>query len=89
MIRSSNAQRGMSILDKREEKNMLNRYRENPIIAPGDVKPSADGFIVLGAFNPGAVCYKDEVILLLRVAEACQQSEGKFRVPSYNFKEGK
>lgn len=45
------------------------RYENNPIITPRDVKPFLNGFQVIGTFNAGAVRYKDEIILLLRVAE--------------------
>jgi len=45
------------------------RSPHNPIIKPNDVKPSRDDFEVIGVFNPGVARFRDEVILLLRVAE--------------------
>ena len=45
------------------------RSQYNPIIAPKDVKPSRDDLEVIGVFNAGVARFKDEVILLLRVAE--------------------
>ena len=45
------------------------RSPDNPIIEPKDVKPSRDDFEVIGVFNAGVARFKDEVILLLRVAE--------------------
>ncbi len=45
------------------------RAPENPIIAPEDVSPSADGYEVIGVFNAGVARYADEVVLLVRVAE--------------------
>jgi predicted GH43/DUF377 family glycosyl hydrolase len=45
------------------------RSPENPIIEPKDVKPSRDDFEVIGVFNAGVARFKDEVVLLLRVAE--------------------
>jgi predicted GH43/DUF377 family glycosyl hydrolase len=45
------------------------RVAENPIITPEMVKPSAPNLEVIGAFNPGATRFGDEIILLLRVAE--------------------
>ena len=45
------------------------RSPENPIIKPEDVKPSRDDFEVIGVFNAGVTRYKEEVLLLLRVAE--------------------
>ena len=47
----------------------LQRLRENPLITPADVPPSRPDYEVVGAFNPGAIKYKDEILLLLRVAE--------------------
>lgn len=48
---------------------LVERYENNPIIKPCDVPPSRDDYEVVGAFNPGATVYNDEIILLLRVAE--------------------
>ena len=45
------------------------RLPNNPIIKPVDVKPSRDDFEVIGVFNAGVTRLKDEVVLLLRVAE--------------------
>jgi len=45
------------------------RAAENPILRPEDVKPSRQDFEVIGVFNAAAARYKDEVLLLLRVAE--------------------
>jgi len=45
------------------------RAAENPILRPQDVKPSRQDFEVIGVFNAAAARYKDEVLLLLRVAE--------------------
>lgn len=45
------------------------RFEENPLITPLDVKPLNEGYEVIGAFNAGVAKYKDETILLLRVAE--------------------
>ncbi|MEP6985972.1 MAG: glycoside hydrolase family 130 protein [Chloroflexota bacterium] len=48
---------------------LFTRNPQNPLIKPSDVKPSRPDFEVIGAFNAGVTRYKDEVILLLRVAE--------------------
>jgi len=45
------------------------RSPDNPIIEPKDVKPSRSDFEVIGVFNAGVARFKDEIILLLRVAE--------------------
>ena len=67
---------------------MIVKAKENPLITPGDVNPSTEGFRVLGAFNPGATQYKDEILLLLRVAETCEPKDGRIRVPVYRFEGG-
>jgi len=48
---------------------LIERYENNPIIRPCDVPPSRDDYEVVGAFNPAATWFKDEILLLLRVAE--------------------
>ncbi|MBW2584650.1 MAG: glycosidase [Deltaproteobacteria bacterium] len=68
---------------------MFKRCQKNPIIRPADVRPSAEGYQVVGAFNPGATLFNNEVILLLRVAESCVQEQGKIRIPVYRFSEGR
>ena len=45
------------------------RYPENPIVALEDVKPSLEGYEVISAFNAGVIEYRDEILLLMRVAE--------------------
>jgi predicted GH43/DUF377 family glycosyl hydrolase len=67
---------------------MIKKHNENPIITPSHVKPSMDEYRVLGAFNPGATAYRDEIILLLRVAEGCKPKEGYVRAPVYRFERG-
>ena len=46
-----------------------------------DVKPYGDGFEVLGAFNPAACRFGDEILLLLRVAEAPRSEPGWLHIP--------
>ncbi|MBC8377921.1 MAG: glycoside hydrolase family 130 protein [Planctomycetes bacterium] len=48
---------------------LVERFAENPLIAPADVPPSRDDYEVVGAFNPAAIIFGDETLLLLRVAE--------------------
>ena len=48
---------------------LVERYEKNPIITPADVPPSRDDYEVVGAFNPAATIFNDEILLLLRVAE--------------------
>lgn len=63
----------------------VNRYPENPIITPEDVRPSVDGWEVLCAFNAGAIEFADETILLMRVAERPKSDDtSKVLVPTIN-----
>ena len=68
---------------------MITKYEKNPIITPADVKPSMEGYRVLGSFNPGAVNFGDEVLLLLRVSEGCEPRKGYVRVPIYRIQGGR
>lgn len=66
----------------------MNRHALNPLIKPELVQPSRPGYRVKGAFNPGAVEYNGEIVLLLRVAEDCIPKDGYTSVPYYTFKNG-
>lgn len=60
----------------------INRFEENPVITPSDVKPYHDGFEVIGAFNAGVAEYNGEVLLLMRVAERpLSEKENIVKVP--------
>jgi len=45
------------------------RSPQNPIIKPQDIRPSREDFEVIGVLNAGVARFKEETILLLRVAE--------------------
>ncbi|NOU58254.1 glycoside hydrolase family 130 protein [Marinifilum caeruleilacunae] len=62
----------------------MKRHSCNPLISPKDVMASHPSFQVLGAFNPGAVKYQGETILLLRVAENCLPEKDHITIPYYN-----
>lgn len=64
---------------------VMEKYEGNPVVRPEDVKPSHKDYKVLGAFNPGAIRFNDEILLLMRTAEACVPKEGVVRVPTYRF----
>ena len=68
---------------------MIKRHPANPIITPAMVKPSHHRYRVRGAFNPGAIKFGDEIILLLRVAEDCPGKEGYRAVPYFRFQSGR
>ncbi len=68
---------------------MIRKFEQNPVIKPSSVKPSLEGYKVVGAFNPGAIRYGDEIILLLRVAEKCESKPGFVSAPVYKFESGR
>ena len=48
---------------------LVERFAQNPLITPADVKPSRDDYEVIGAFNAGVTVFEGQTLLLLRVAE--------------------
>jgi predicted GH43/DUF377 family glycosyl hydrolase/glycosyltransferase involved in cell wall biosynthesis len=48
---------------------IADRLEQNPLVEPGDVKPSQAGLEVIGTINPGVAKVGDEFVLLLRVVE--------------------
>lgn len=56
---------------------MFSRNVHNPLITPHGVAASRPDFEVLGTFNAGVTTYRDEVILLLRIAERPLQTDPK------------
>ncbi len=71
---------------------MIKRYELNPLIKPEDVVVENDEFDVYGVFNPGAAKYRDEIILLIRVALKPKSEKDWIKIPiadktnSYEFK---
>ena len=60
----------------------MTRCLANPILSPQRLMPSKPGFRVLGVFNCGAVRYRDEILLLCRVAETADEIGAEsLRVP--------
>lgn len=67
----------------------INRCGKNPLIVPADVKPSRPDFKIDGVFNCGVARYKEEVILLCRVAESVKcETEDEIRIPVVAEKDG-
>lgn len=64
------------------------RYPENPLVTPEMVTPTRPDFEVVCAFNAGVTRYKDEIILLLRVAEWAKPDEFTARVPILTCQSG-
>lgn len=67
---------------------MIQRFANNPIITPDDVKPSREDFEVMCAFNAGATRYGNEIILLLRVAERPLPRQGYIATATLNLESG-
>ncbi len=68
------------------------RSEKNPIIKPEDIKPSRADFKVIGVFNCGVAKFKDETLLLVRVAEmpaGNNPEKGKVFVPLLDLTTGK
>lgn len=55
---------------------MIERFVQNPLITPADVKPSRPDFEVMCAFNAGATLYRGKTLLLVRVAERPKPRKG-------------
>ncbi|MFO8008787.1 MAG: glycosylase [Candidatus Brocadiia bacterium] len=54
------------------------------LLRPEDLEPSREDFRVIGAFNPGAARCGDEIVLMVRVAEApAEQREGMTGLPRW------
>lgn len=67
----------------------VERFPENPIVSPKDVKPSVDGWEVLCSFNAGVIEYGDEILMLMRVAERpVRKHEAQVLVPVMAFDDG-
>ncbi len=65
------------------------RAPENPILRPQDIPPSREDFEVIGVFNAGVARYRDEVVLLLRVAERPKdQPDDAVLCPTYDVEAG-
>lgn len=66
----------------------LHRLSDQPILKTSDVRPAVDGFEVLGAFNPATCLVDNEVVMLLRVAEAPKSEPGIISVPLLENRDG-
>jgi predicted GH43/DUF377 family glycosyl hydrolase len=65
-------------------KDLAQRFPQNPLLLPKDVKPSRDGWQVISLLNPGVFTFQDKTWLLVRVAESTMQKEGVIFVPVTN-----
>ena len=64
--------------------DIANRYKQNPLLSPKDLKPSNENMIIECLLNPGVFEFNGKTGLLVRVAERTVQKEGYLSVPIYN-----
>jgi len=64
--------------------DIAQRFPQNPLIRPADLKPAIEGMEILCLLNPGVFQFEGKIWLLLRVAERPKQIEGKISFPKYN-----
>lgn len=63
----------------------LRRAPDNPILTPAMLRPSRTDFEIVGVFNPAATRVGDDIVLLLRVAEApVERSATRIVAPVFN-----
>lgn len=65
-------------------KDFAERFSENPLLMPKDLKPSRDGLQVISLLNPGVFQFDNKIWLLVRVAESTTQKEGVIFFPALN-----
>lgn len=63
--------------------DIADRFNANPILVPGDLKPSHSGLEVECLLNPGVFRFRGKTWLLVRVAERPRQEEGTISFPVY------
>jgi len=69
---------------------MLKRVEHKVLIKPEDLKPAGKDFEIVGVFNPGAVRVKDDIYILVRVAERPRKrKKGYFPFPRVDTDKGK
>lgn len=65
-------------------KDLAQRFPENPLLLPKDLKASREGLQVISLLNPGVFTFENKVWLLVRVAESVAQKEGVIFFPVIN-----
>jgi predicted GH43/DUF377 family glycosyl hydrolase len=68
----------------------VRRAPQNPILTPAMITPSQRDLRVVGVFNPAAIRVGDEVVLLVRVAEAPHEgASGEVLAPVFDARSGR
>ncbi|MGF7081068.1 glycoside hydrolase family 130 protein [Mucilaginibacter sp. UYCu711] len=65
-------------------KDIAQRFPENPLLSPIDLKCSEDGLQIICLLNPGVFRFEGKTWLILRVAENAIQKEGSIFFPIIN-----
>ena len=69
---------------------MVKRLNHKLLVTPPDFSPTHPDFKVIGVFNPGAARLGDEIILMVRVAQASTlEDPGWFHSPRSSVEDGK
>ena len=61
--------------------DIAKRFKENPLLSPGDLPSSHPGLQIECLLNPGVFRYEEKIGLLIRVAERPVQKEGFISFP--------
>lgn len=61
--------------------DIAKRFKENPLLSPGDLKASSDDLEITCLLNPGVFQYQGKTWLIVRVAERPEQKEGTISFP--------
>jgi predicted GH43/DUF377 family glycosyl hydrolase len=64
--------------------DIAQRFPENPLLSPIDVKASEDGLQIICLLNPGVFTFEGKTWLIVRVAENAVQKEGSIFFPVLN-----
>jgi len=68
---------------------MIRRLFNECLLRPRDIEPSHEAFEVVGVFNPGAVAFGAEVVVMVRVAERPRERrEGFTGLPRHDPRRG-
>lgn len=66
------------------KKDLAERFPENPLLLPKDLKSSSTDLQIISLLNPGVFRYQDKTWLLVRVAENIAQKPGFIYFPVLN-----
>jgi predicted GH43/DUF377 family glycosyl hydrolase len=65
-------------------KDIAQRFAENPLLVPADLKASEDGLQIICLLNPGVFRFENKIWLIVRVAENAGQKDGVIFFPVLN-----